>query len=159
MRIPLILRATVLLLPILEIVLLIVLGSKLGALPVIGLLLAAAVLGGLLLRRQGARLVREIERSLNAGRLPVAETFRAACVGVAGFLLIMPGVISDVVALALALPPVQRLIYEAIARRLRGEGRGGRGEGIIEADFEVVEEHGGEVVIEHRRDPPGKGEP
>ncbi|MDF1585146.1 FxsA family protein [Marinimicrococcus flavescens] len=160
MRIPLILRAAVPLLPILEIVLLIVLGSELGALPVIGLLLASAVLGALLLRHHGARLVREIERNLNAGRLPLAETFRAACVGAAGVLLILPGVISDAVALVLVLPPLQRLLYNLLARGLGVDGGSGRAaarDGIIEADYEIVEERR-EEVIEDRRDEPGRGE-
>lgn len=179
MRIPLILRATLPLLPILEIVLLIVLGSELGALPVLGLLVASAVLGALLLRHHGARLVREIERNLNAGRLPVAETFRAACVGAAGVLLILPGVISDAVALLLVLPPLQRALYNLLARGLGARGLGTpapqrRQPGVIDADYEVVEEDEGPVGgwgganpprnIEGRRDGedrregPGQGE-
>jgi UPF0716 protein FxsA len=79
----------------------------------------------------------------------VRELFDGACVLAAGLLLILPGFLSDIVAGVLLLPPVRRLLYNALARRARvttGPRDGERGPpprgphpAVIEGEYEEVE--------------------
>jgi UPF0716 protein FxsA len=110
-------------LPVLDIVSLIKAGDLWGFWPTVGAVFAAALLGATIVRHQGVSIGRQVQESLNAGRLPVIEAFDGACVLAAGALLLFPGLASDVVALALLLPPLRALLRRAIAWRLRLRGK------------------------------------
>jgi UPF0716 protein FxsA len=149
-------------LPILDIVSLIKAGDLWGFWPTLGLVLAAGLLGITIVRHQGLSIGRQVQRSLNAGRLPVIEAFDGACVLVAGALLLLPGLASDVVALLLLVPPVRALLRRTIAWRLRRSGEimvwrheapgdvSGRssaahvGGAVIEGEFQPVEPRSGD---------------
>jgi len=77
------------------------------------LLLAASVPIGLrILRRRGRAAVLRLRQALAAGRNPTEEVLDGAFVLTGGLLLIVPGFITDVIALAFLLRPTR-----AIARR------------------------------------------
>ena len=82
-------------LPILDIVSLIKAGAIWGFWPTLGVVVAAGILGTTIVRHQGFSIGRSVQQSLNAGRLPVIETFNGACVLAAGALLLFPGLLSD----------------------------------------------------------------
>ena len=103
------------LLPLVELYLLLRLGEQLGALPVLGLLLASAVLGLSLARTEGARVLRQVQAALARGQMPDEAMASGALVVVGGALLVLPGVLSDVLGLVLLVPPSRRWV----ARRLR----------------------------------------
>jgi UPF0716 protein FxsA len=105
-------------LPLLEIALLIKVGQNIGLLPTLALLIGAALAGGLLLRYQGLAVLAQLRGNLSAGRMPGRTIADAMMIGVAALLLVLPGLLSDVAALALLLPPVRSWIYGALARRV-----------------------------------------
>ena len=105
---------TNLLLPILpfawlvfEIVLLVEVGKVIGGLGVALLLIGSALAGGLLLRHAGTSVLTGILQPKPEDRSPIERLRKAGWQVVAGILLIMPGLASDVVALLLLLPPVR----------------------------------------------------
>lgn len=104
--------------PILEIAVLIKVGQSVGALPVVGLLLLAAVFGLLVIRSRGFALAQNVRATLRQGQLPAVPLADAALVAFAGALLILPGFLSDIVAVALLLPPVRLALYGWAARHL-----------------------------------------
>ncbi|MDX9740920.1 MAG: FxsA family protein [Gammaproteobacteria bacterium] len=104
--------------PLLELYVLIEVGSEVGALTVIGLLVAAAIAGGLLLRWQGFSLAQRVRETLQRGELPAIEMLEGALVLFAGVLLLLPGFLSDIAAIALLLPWVRSaLIRRYVAAR------------------------------------------
>lgn len=103
--------------PILDIVSLIKVAALLGFWPTLAVVIGGAAVGTLLVRHQGLAIGRAVRQSLNAGRLPVKEAFDGACLLVAGALFLLPGVLSDALALLLLLPPVRALLRKAIAWR------------------------------------------
>lgn len=105
-------------LPLLEIALLIKVGQTIGLFPTLALLIGAALAGGLLLRYQGLSVLAQLRGNLGAGRMPGRTIADAMMIGVAALFLVLPGLLSDVVALALLLPPVRAWIYAALARRV-----------------------------------------
>lgn len=138
-------------LPFLDIASLIKAGSLFGFLPTVGLVLGAGLLGTWLVRHQGLTIGRSVQATLAAGRLPVVEAFDGACLLIAGGLLLFPGLVSDVVALALLIPGVRAALRRMLARRMREKaatvvwtsGPGGipqpmAGGDVIDADYEVV---------------------
>ena len=106
-------------LPIIEIAIFIKVGQAIGLLWTLALVISAAVLGGLLLRQQGVSVLGQLRSNVNTGRLPGRTIADAMMIGLAALFLVLPGFLSDVVALALLLPPVRGWIYAALASRIR----------------------------------------
>ncbi|GGK75786.1 FxsA family protein [Ornithinimicrobium pekingense] len=107
------LLAALILLPLLEIVVLVAVGRSIGLLWTVGLLVAMALVGAWLARRETGRTVRALQRAVESGRMPADEVTDAILVMAGGFLLILPGFLSDVVGLLLVLP-----FTRPLARRL-----------------------------------------
>ncbi len=104
--------------PLIELALLIEVGSRIGALSTIGLCLLTAAIGGLLVRSQGGQVLATLRRQLDAGRLPVEEAFHGICILAAGLLLLTPGFVTDAVGFALLVPALRRWLYEVLRRRV-----------------------------------------
>lgn len=73
---------------------------------VLGIVLSGMA-GLALLRRQGLSTATRARSMMSEGRMPVVEMFDTACLGVAAMLLILPGYLTDILAIALLLPPVR----------------------------------------------------
>lgn len=130
-------------LPIIEIAIFIKVGQSIGLFPTLALIIGAALLGGLLLRQQGLSVIGQLRNNVNTGRLPGRTIADAMMIGVAALFLVLPGFLSDVVALALLLPPVRGWIYAGLASRVtvvdstgyrRPDPRTGRIDGAIDLD-------------------------
>ena len=107
----------ILALPFIEIFVLVAVAQRIGFFVTLGLVLAASLLGLLLARRQGLAALGRLRKSLEAGQPPLRESFDALATVVAGMLLILPGLVSDVMAILLLLPPARKLVYDALLRR------------------------------------------
>jgi UPF0716 protein FxsA len=105
-------------LPIIEIAIFIKVGQVIGLLPTLALIIGAAILGGLLLRQQGLSVLTQLRDNVNTGRMPGRTIADAMMIGLAALFLVLPGFLSDLVALALLLPPVRGWIYAALASRV-----------------------------------------
>ena len=107
--------------PTLEIWVLIEVGQVIGAWWTVGLLLADALLGAWLVRREGRRTWQALRDAAGTGRLPDRELSDAGLVLVGGTLLVTPGFLTDIVGFFLVLPftrPIaRRLLAWVIARR------------------------------------------
>ncbi|MFG1946457.1 FxsA family protein [Nonomuraea sp. NPDC048826] len=90
--------------PLVEVWLLIQVGSVIGGWPTVGLLVVAGLLGSWLVRREGRRAWRNLQESMRTGVMPERELADAALVLVGGVLLVTPGFFSDVVGVACVLP-------------------------------------------------------
>lgn len=101
---------------VLEIWLLTVVASAAGWFSVLLLLLGGVFLGGWLIKRAGVRAFSAaVEQSRNPGsQQPQTATTMTV---LAGVLLILPGFLSDVLALTLLFPPT-RALWRSAARRL-----------------------------------------
>jgi len=137
--------------PIVEIALFIEIGGWIGLWPTLGLIVATAVIGSLLLRRQGLTMLMTIRDKLNRGEAPRRELIEGVFLVLAGALLLTPGFFTDVVGFLLLVPILRgwaadRLLAMADVRQAGGPtGRGGTGRGeadgvIIDVDDYVVRE-------------------
>jgi UPF0716 protein FxsA len=99
-----------LLLPVLEIIVLIQIGDEIGALPTVGWLICSALLGLALMRRQSYSTLLQARQKLEQGQVPALEMVEGLIIAFGGLLLIIPGFITDVMALFCLLPPLRRAI-------------------------------------------------
>ena len=149
-------------LAIAEIYVFVLVAHAITGLGAVALLVLSTVLGGRLVRHEGARTFLHLQQATLAGsRLPAREVVDGALVAVGGALLVVPGFITTVFGLLLVLPftrPLFRVVaLRGFGRRLgrsvvmrvggsgaaqryrsrSGRGTAGRGSGVI--DGEVVE--------------------
>jgi len=79
-------------------------GSAIGFLPTVGLLLAGAILGSWLARREGGRAFRAFAATARAGKPAHTEITDGLLVALGGVLIMLPGFVSDFAGLLLLLP-------------------------------------------------------
>jgi UPF0716 protein FxsA len=108
------------LLPVAEIAVLIWLADATNWLVVIGLLIGAGLLGAYLARQQGLRSLARLNDEFRRGQMPAESLVDAMFVSVAALLLILPGLLSDVVAILLLWPVSRRALKAALRRGARG---------------------------------------
>ena len=111
-----------LLLPILELAVMIEVGGWIGGWPTVGLLVLAGIAGSLILRHRGLAVLRRAQEALDRGELPVGAVFEGFCVVAGAILLIIPGFITDVVAILLLLPFPRDAIGRWLLDRMRASG-------------------------------------
>ncbi len=120
---PLALFLGFLVLPVLEIYVIIQVGSVIGGWPTVALLLAESLLGAWIMRREGRRAWRSLRETFLAGTLPDQELADAGLVLVGGALLLTPGFITDFFGFLFVLPFTRPLVRRALsgffARRVR----------------------------------------
>jgi UPF0716 protein FxsA len=105
--------------PFAELTLLVRLGHATGAMTAIGVVVLTGVLGAALARREGLKVWYRIRQELAAGHMPGDQLLDAVLILVAGVLLILPGLITDVIGILLLIPPVRAFV----GRRLRSKFR------------------------------------
>lgn len=108
--------------PLLEIFLFLTAGEIIGFWPTLGLVILTAVVGTYLLRSQGLSALQRLQATLARQEFPGAELFDAACLLVAGLLLLTPGFFTDSVGLLLFVSPFRAWMRNLIFRRLAATG-------------------------------------
>ena len=96
--------------PIIEICIFITIGSNIGILNTIAIIITTALVGIFLVRRQGFKLLYDAKRSLSQGLMPTEEIKGGIFLLISGLLLITPGFFTDCIGFAVFLKPVQNLI-------------------------------------------------
>jgi UPF0716 protein FxsA len=102
--------------PMLELMLLIKIGQTIGVWATVALVLSTALAGAFIISRQSLGVVARTLEALSEGRAPVEPVADGLFLLLAGALLVTPGLVTDVVALALLVPPLRRVIARACTR-------------------------------------------
>lgn len=107
-----------LLMPLAEIAGFVWVGSHIGVLATLGLVVASAVLGAALMRFQGFGVLRSLRLATEEGRTPGRELAHGVMILLAGILLIIPGFVSDIFGLLLFIPFVRERVWSALQGRI-----------------------------------------
>jgi UPF0716 protein FxsA len=107
-----------LVLPIAELYVILKVGDAIGIWWTLLLLAADSVIGTLLLRSQGRSVWRRFNAVLSEGRVPHREVLDGALVIFGGAFLITPGFITDLIGVALLLPPSRAMLRRLLVARL-----------------------------------------
>lgn len=105
--------------PLVELALLIPLGMHIGLWPTIGLVVATALLGAVLGKLEGKRAWGRIKQDLREGKMPGDSLLDGLAVLVAGIFLVTPGVLTDIVAMILLIPPARKPIRAYARKRFK----------------------------------------
>ena len=104
--------------PIIEIYLLIEIGSIFGALTAVILVILTGFLGAFLARMQGLQTLYRIQNSLREGRMPSGELLDALLIVIAGLVLLTPGFLTDSVGFLLLIPATRNSIKYWLRRQI-----------------------------------------
>ena len=111
--------------PLVELFLLVKLGTVVGVGPTIALVNFTGVLGAWLARQQGLGVLRRLRVELAAGRMPAGALIDGLLILVAGAVLLTPGLLTDALGFVLLVPPsravVRRIVAARFARRKENE--------------------------------------
>jgi UPF0716 protein FxsA len=103
--------------PLVEIWLLIEVGSVIGAIWTVILVVLTAMIGAALVRAQGLATLSRAQAQLRAGELPAVEMFEGVALIVAGALLLTPGFFTDTVGFTVLVPPLRRWLIRTVIER------------------------------------------
>lgn len=150
-----VLTALILLLPVLEIAGFVVIGGEIGLGATLLWMLAAALGGIALIRQGGLNAVTKLQSAVAAGREPGHSLIDGAAIVIAGLLLVVPGFVSDFLALILLLPWTRDFLLRRAARhfetRVYRSGPARARATVIEGEFEVVTPGSGQGEPGHER--------
>lgn len=126
--------------PLIEIYLLIQVGSVIGAPLTIALVVLTAVLGAFLLRFQGLMTLQRVQQALARGELPTVPMLEGAVLLVCGALLLTPGFFTDALGFLGLVPPLRRRAVLAflewgLAGPRPPQGPSGQGPRTLEGDY------------------------
>ena len=113
--------ALFLIVPLVEIGLFIQVGGWLGLWPTLGIVVLTALLGTVLVRRQGAAELARLRGSFARLDDPTRPLAHGAMILASGLLLLTPGFFTDAVGFALLVPGLRDALMRAIGRRVRVE--------------------------------------
>ncbi len=120
--------------PIIEIYLFIKIGSQIGAINTILLILATAIIGVAYARYEGFNTLKSGMAQLVKNELPVYEIMSGASLAFAAFLLILPGFATDIFGILLIVPFTRKLIL----RRFVSKRKYNKNKDFIEGDYEDI---------------------
>jgi UPF0716 protein FxsA len=105
-------------LPLAEIAGFVVVGSEIGVLATIALIIATTILGSILLRVQGLGAIARMKAAMETGASPGRDMVHGAMIMLAGILLILPGFITDTLGILLFIPAVREAAWRFLSSRI-----------------------------------------
>ncbi|MBN2646312.1 MAG: FxsA family protein [Thiotrichales bacterium] len=123
--------------PLLELYLLIQVGSEIGALTTVLYTIFTAIIGVVLIRKQGLATMMQAQTALANQQAPQEAVINGVLIFVGGVLLFVPGLISDALGFFLLIPPLRQLLVKQSLKGmvLRTHYRNRQGETIIEGEW------------------------
>ena len=128
----------IILIPIIEIYLLIKIGSQIGAIPTILLIFITAIVGIYYAKYEGLNTLKSGFLQLSKNQSPTYEVISGAAIAFAAVLLIIPGFATDVIGFFLIFPPSRKLIFSKIAKKFKKENNIKKD--YIDGDFKDIED-------------------
>jgi len=103
------LLALFIIIPVIELTIIVKIGSSLGFWPTLGLIAVPSLLGAAMARSQGVAVISLIKREIAMGRLPGNQIIDGLLIFAGGLLLITPGILTDILGLTVLLPGARKV--------------------------------------------------
>jgi UPF0716 protein FxsA len=104
---------------LLELTVIIEVGTLIGALPTVGLLVLSTMLGATLVRNEGIKTLLNAQQKIQHGEMPSDEVMGGLLLALAGVLLVLPGFLTDMIGVLL----LQPWLRQRLATLLLGSSR------------------------------------
>ena len=129
---------TIIIVPIVEIYLLIKIGSQIGAISTILLIFTTAIIGVYYAKYEGLNTLKSGFAQLSKNETPAYEVISGAAIAFAALLLITPGFATDIFGFLLIFPTSRRFIFNKISKKfIRKKDEKNN---FIDGEFEDIED-------------------
>ena len=128
--------------PLIEIYLFIKVGSQIGALNTILLILLTAVVGIWYARYEGFNTLKSGMSQLVKNELPLYEIVSGAAIAFAALLLILPGFATDIIGIFLLFPITRKIILSKYSKKYPPKNKN-KEKNFIEGEYEDIEDKDG----------------
>ena len=128
--------------PLIEIYLFIKVGSQIGALNTILLILITAIVGIWYARYEGFNTLRSGMSQLVKNELPLYEIVSGAAIAFAALLLILPGFATDIIGILLVFPITRKIILSKYSKKYSSKDKN-KEKNYIEGEYEDIEDKDG----------------
>ena len=128
----------IILIPVIEIYLLIKIGSQVGAITTIFLIFTTAIIGVYYAKYEGLNTLKSGFAQLSKNETPAYEVISGAAIAFAALLLIIPGFVTDILGFLLIFPVSRRLIFSKFSKKFNRKEN--KKKNYIDGDFEDIED-------------------
>ena len=128
----------IILIPIIEIYLLIKIGSQIGAISTILLIFITAIVGVYYAKYEGLNTLKSGFLQLSKNESPTYEVLSGALIAFAAVLLIIPGFLTDIIGFLLIFPITRKIIFGKLTKKYKNENN--LKKDYIDGDFEDIED-------------------
>ena len=128
----------IILIPVIEIYLLIKIGSEIGAVTTILLIFSTAIVGVYYAKYEGLNTLKSGFLQLSKNQSPTYEVISGAAIAFAAVLLIIPGFFTDVVGFLLIFPISRKIIFGKLTKKYKKQNN--LKNDYIDGDFEDIED-------------------
>ena len=123
--------------PVVEIYLLIKIGSQIGAIYTIFLIFLTAIIGLYYAKYEGLNTLKSGFQQLSKNETPAYEVLSGAVIAIAALLLIIPGFVTDIIGFLLIFPLSRKFIFNIFGKRFNKDNKKNN---FIEGEFEDIDD-------------------
>ena len=127
----------IILAPIIEIYLLIKIGSQIGAITTILLIFTTAIIGVYYAKYEGLNTLKSGFIQISRNESPTYEVMSGAAIAFAALLLIIPGFITDILGFLIIFPLTRKLIFNRLVKNFQPKNNKNN---FIDGEFEDIED-------------------
>ena len=128
----------IILIPVIEIYLLIKIGSQIGAISTIFLIFLTAIIGIYYAKYEGLNTLKSGFVQLSKNETPAYEVISGAAIAFAALLLIIPGFATDILGFFLIFPISRKFIFNKMSKKFSQKKN--EKNNFIDGDFEDIED-------------------
>ena len=125
----------IIIVPIIEIYLFIKIGSQIGAINTVLLILLTAFVGLIYVRYEGFNTLKSAISQLVKNEIPMFEIMSGAALVVGAFLLILPGFLTDILGLLFVIPITRKIFFKKITSNYKDSKKK-----IIDGEYEDIDD-------------------
>ena len=129
---------TIIFVPVIEIYLLIKIGSQIGAITTILLIFITAIVGVYYAKYEGLNTLRSGFNQLKRNETPTYEMLSGAAIAFAALLLIIPGFATDLLGFLLIFPLTRKFIFNGLFKKFNNVST--RKNDFIDGEYEDLDE-------------------
>ncbi len=126
------------LIPVIEIYLLIKIGSQIGAIYTILMVFLTAIIGFYYAKYEGINTLKSGFVQLSKNQMPAYEVISGAAIAFAALLLIIPGFATDIFGFMLIFPPTRKFIFNSLNKKFNFKQK--ENNDFIDGDYEDIDD-------------------
>jgi len=130
---------TIILIPVIEIYLLIKIGSQIGAITTILLIFTTAIFGIYYAKYEGLNTLKAGFNQLRQNETPTYEMLSGAAIAFAAVLLIIPGFVTDLVGFLLIFPLSRRFMFKNLFKKFKQNNK--KKNNFIDGEYEDIDDN------------------